>query len=143
MAPVTTLTRRLQVVASHRYGCSSWSERRNREVFGDQAELHEHMWTMEVTVGGSLDPETGWVVDLPRLDTLLAEVCRPLEGRDIAQAVPEHFGTGGHQPSTEEVARWLWSVLAPRLGAGVRLVRVRVAESDDLWAECVEGGDQP
>lgn len=137
--PIPTLTRRIRFRASHAYGREVWDSARNRATFGDQMHPHEHDWVVEVTVGGVLDPDTGWVVDLVELDRALAGIRDRLAGRDVREAVPEHFGPGGRQPSTEELARWVWSTLAGRLQGGVELARVRVAESDDLWAECVAG----
>ncbi len=141
--PVPRLTRRLWFRASHAYGRGEWDAERNRDVFGAQTDRHEHRWTIDVTVTGDLDPVTGWVVDLGRLDEILEELRNRLEGRDLAEAVPEHFGEGGHQPSTEEVARWVWGVVVAALSPPTRLVRVRVAESESLWAECVAPEGRP
>jgi len=38
-------------------------------------------------------------------------------------------------PSTENLARWFWERLAPRIPGSASLVRVRVEESDTLAAE--------
>ncbi|MEQ9569769.1 MAG: 6-carboxytetrahydropterin synthase [Longimicrobiales bacterium] len=135
-----TLTRRIRFRASHRYRRAAWSEADNRRVFGEQGRSHEHDWTVDVTVRGRLDSATGWTVDLGVLDARLGEIRDRLAGRDVAEALPD-FGPSGLQPSTEELARWFWSQVAGRLPDDVALVRVRVAESDDLWAECsVEAG---
>ncbi|MEK9501557.1 6-pyruvoyl trahydropterin synthase family protein [Gaopeijia maritima] len=135
--PSPTLTRRIRFRASHAYGRDEWDSARNRATFGDQLRPHEHDWVVEATVAGALDPDTGWVVDLAELDGALEEIRGRLAGRDVREAVPERFGPGARQPSTEELARWVWSTLADRLQGEVSLARVRVAESDDLWAECV------
>ncbi len=135
--PAPSLTRRVSFRASHRYHRSEWDDGENARVFGDQGRLHEHRWTVDVTVRGPLDPATGWTVDLGRLDALLQEIRRGVEGRDLGDALPE-FGPRGRQPSTEELARWFWEHLRDRLPPPVRLLRVRVAESDDLWAECAD-----
>lgn len=134
-APAPTLTRRIRFRASHRYGRAAWSEADNRRVFGEQVRSHEHDWTVDVTVRGGLDSATGWTVDLGVLDAHLGEIRDRLSGRDITRALPD-FGPSGLQPSTEELARWFWSEVAEGLPDDVALVRVRVAESDDLWAEC-------
>lgn len=136
--PDPSLTRRVRFRASHRYHRSDWDARENARVFGEQGQLHEHDWTVDVTVRGPLDPATGWSVDLGSLDVLLRDIRMEIEGRNVGDALPE-FGPGGRQPSTEELARWFWEQLRDRLPPPARLLRVRVAESDDLWAECVAG----
>lgn len=141
--PTPTLTRRVRFRASHAYARSEWDSARNRATFGAQMDPHEHEWTVEVTVAGLLDSATGWVVDLPALDEVLGGLRDRLSGRMMSEAVPEHFGPGGHQPSTEELARWVWSTVGARLPSGILLVRARVAESDDLWAECVAPESTP
>lgn len=139
-APPPTLTRRIRFRASHRYHQPRWDEAENARVFGSQGRRHDHDWTVDVTVRGLLDPATGWTVDLGALDDLLEALRLRLEGRDVAEALPA-FAPGGRQPSTEELARWTWGHLGEALPDAVALIRVRVAESDELWAECAIGGD--
>jgi 6-pyruvoyltetrahydropterin/6-carboxytetrahydropterin synthase len=69
-----SLTRRVTFAAAHRYRRADWSEARNREVFGACANpnFHGHTYTCDVTVSGPVDPETGMLVDLGRLDRALA-----------------------------------------------------------------------
>ena len=129
-----SLVRTVRFRASHAYGRSDWSDDENRRVFGDSAEPHAHDFVLEVAVRGPIDEETGFVVDLGGLDALLGDVVRPLDGGDLNKAVDE-VREGGMIPTTENLARWFYGRLAGRLPVGVRLERVRVAESDALAAE--------
>jgi 6-pyruvoyl-tetrahydropterin synthase len=81
-----------------------------------------------------VDPETGFVVDLAALDALLDRVVEPLDQRDLNRVIPE-VRDGSIQPSTESLARWFWSRLAPEIPGDARLERVRVAELPGLAAE--------
>lgn len=96
---------------------------------------HGHNYRVEVTVGGEVDPETGFVVDLEGLDALLTEVIRrPLEQQDLNRVIPE-VESGQMTPSTENLALWLWNRLYGRIPGSARLERLRVFESDTLAAE--------
>ena len=64
------LERRYRFSASHLYRRPDWSEAENRARFGKCANLpgHGHNYRLYVTVGGEIDPATGFVVDLGALD---------------------------------------------------------------------------
>jgi 6-pyruvoyltetrahydropterin/6-carboxytetrahydropterin synthase len=138
--PVMRLTRRVRFSAAHRYHRPEWSEERNREVFGPCANPHGHghNYLLEVTVEGAVDPETGYSVDLPRLDALLREqVLEPLDHQHLNHAVPE-FAPGGQIPTTENIVAWIWARLEPRLPPGSRLVQLRLHENDDFFVELAQ-----
>jgi 6-pyruvoyltetrahydropterin/6-carboxytetrahydropterin synthase len=99
---------------------------------------HGHNFSVEITVRGEVDPETGFVVDLPALDRLLREeVVEPLDQQDLNRAILE-VRDGTMTPSTEALALWLWGRLRDRIPGAARLHRVRVAESDSLASEVSE-----
>jgi len=136
------LTRAVHFSASHRYHRPDWSDEENRRRFGDctLTEGHGHNYRCEVTVSGQVDPETGMVIDLRRLDRVLeAEIVSRFHHRHINSAVPE-FGPGGRIPTTENLAAFIFEQLRGALPHDVRIHRVRVQEDRDLWADAV--GDQ-
>lgn len=133
-----SLTRAIAFHAMHRYHKPTWSDSANRARFGwtSEAPGHGHLYRVEVTLTGPLDPETQMVIDLATLDQLLTEtITARLAGRHIADAVPE-FASGQQLPTCEALAGWCFQQLADRLPDGVTLARVRVAEDATLWAEC-------
>lgn len=127
------LERTLRIRATHHYRRADWSPEKNRETFGALAESHAHDYVVTVTVRGPLDPH-GFVVDLPALDRLLAVEVGALDDGDLNELVPD-VRAGRIQPSTEALARWLWTKLEARIPGSARLSRVRVAESPELAAE--------
>ena len=128
------LLRTLRFRAEHHYGHADWTAERNREAFGGQVRSHAHDWNVTVTVVGPPDEATGFVVDLRTLDRALRDVVGPLDGADLNEVIPE-VRCGDMQPSTENLARWLFERLEPRIVGGARLERVRVAEGPDLAGE--------
>lgn len=129
----TTLLRTIRFRARHRYRRPEWSEARNREVFGANVEPHAHDWTLEVAVRGAVDPETGFLVDLVRLDAEIEAVVAPLRDADLDRVLEDAGEV--RLPSTENLARWLFERLEGRIPGAARLVRVRLAESPDLASE--------
>lgn len=131
-----SLTRAVAFHALHRYRHPGWSDEEHQRRFGAAAQLHGHLYQLEVTVTGTPDPVTGLIVDLGILDALINEqVITPIAGREIGETVAE-FGEGRQLPSCEALAGWCWRRLADRLPATVHLERVRLAEDATLWADC-------
>jgi len=133
-----SLTRTVGFRASHRFHKPEWTAEENRARFGAVGEApgHAHDYRFSVTVSGPLDPGTDTIVDLVALDALLvAEVVKPLDGQHINLVLPE-FAYGKQLPSCEALARYFFERIAGRLPAGIRLVKVRVAEDATLHAEC-------
>ena len=135
----SVLTRAVTLHARHRYHRAQWTEAENRSRFGSAGDAggHGHLYRVEISVTGPLDGETQMVVDLPLLDRIIAEqVVGQLDGQSLNEAVPA-FATGDELPSCEALARWVWMQVSPRLPGSVRMHRVRVAEDETLWAECI------
>lgn len=130
------VTRSRGFEASHRFGRDPTEAGR----FGEAARLHGHNYVVSATVAGRIDPRTHLLVDFRRLDDLLREVLVPLDHHRLDV---EYAALGEREPSSEALADALFSELAPRVRSsleGTRLLGVRVAETDELWADRREGG---
>jgi 6-pyruvoyltetrahydropterin/6-carboxytetrahydropterin synthase len=135
------LERRFRFSASHLYRRPEWSEEENRARFGKCANLpgHGHNYRLWIGVEGEIDPATGFVVDLGRLDTLVRDrVVERLDHQHLNAALPE-FVAGEAIPSSENLIRWIHGQLVGELPAGARLVKIRLAEDEDLAAEWTAG----
>ncbi len=128
------VTRRAEFSASHYYHNPKFSPEENRRVFGKCSNPlgHGHNYTVEVTVGGPIDPATGMVLDLKDLKTLLEqEVVELMDHKFLNREVP---GFAEKNPTTENLAIEIWKLLAPKLGQG-KLHRIRLYESADLFVD--------
>lgn len=137
--PKLRLERRYRFSASHLYRRPEWTEEENRRRFGKCANLpgHGHNYRLWVTVEGTVDSATGFVVDLGALDALIADrVIERLDHQHLNAALPE-FGEGGAIPSSENLIGWILDQLASQLPPEVSLVRLRLEEDEDLAAEWV------
>ncbi len=131
------LTRVVTFAAAHRYFRPDWTSDRNQEVFGQCASEHGHghNYHCRVTVAGPLADDTGMVMGLVELDTILREeVIDRFDHKFMNHDVPE-FAFGKRIPTGEALAVYLWERIAGRLPAGVRLECVRVQEDPHLYAE--------
>jgi len=109
-------------------------------VRGVASRLHGHNYVVSATIAGSIDPCTHFLVDFRSLDDLLREAVAPLDHRRLDV---EYTALGDREPSTEALAVALFGALAPHVRSRLeqaRLLGVRVAENDGLWADRREGG---
>ena len=119
------LSRRYRFSASHRLYSDELSEAENRAIFGKCANRqgHGHNYTLEVTVAGSVDPTSGFVVDLKQLkDILEREVVSVYDHRHLNYEVAEFATT---IPTTENIAIAIWRRLEGKI-PNATLHRVRV-----------------
>lgn len=135
------LERRYRFSASHLYRRPEWTEDENRARFGKCANLpgHGHNYRLFVTVQGEIAGDTGFVVDLGALDSLVnRQVIDPLDHQHLNAAIPE-FGEGQSIPSSENLVRWIHARLVDSLPEGAELAKLRLEEDEDLAAEWLAG----
>src|SRR5213082_3175666 len=73
------------------------------------ARLHGHSFRIEIHVQGTVETESGWVMDFADLK----EVFQPLYDRLDHHYLNEVEGL--ENPTSENLARWIWRHLHPRL----------------------------
>lgn len=126
------VTRRATFAAAHLLCRDEWSDSRNREAFGDDVNEHGHSYVIEVTVGGAVDPDTGMVVNLSRVDEVLRrEFVSAVDHRHLNRDVDFLQGL---MPTAENLALAAFQRLEPAL-LPARLLKVRVVESENNAAE--------
>jgi len=128
------LTRKAEFSASHYYHSPQMSAEENQRVFGkcNNPNGHGHNYTLEVTVKGEVDAQTGFVVDLKQLKEVMnREVIEALDHRFLNKEVAEFRD---QIPTTENLAIAIWRRLEPKLKLA-RLHRVRVYETVDLFVD--------
>jgi 6-pyruvoyltetrahydropterin/6-carboxytetrahydropterin synthase len=90
------------------------------------ARLHGHSFKVEIAIVGPVDPKTGWLVDFATLHELWAPVHDRLDHRYLND-VP-----GLENPTSEVLARWIWTELKPKLPS---LAQVTLFETCDARCE--------
>ena len=71
-APFVLFSRRYRFSASHRLHVPSFTDEQNRDTYGkcNNRFGHGHNYVVEITVAGPVDAQTGFVVNMPKLDAL-------------------------------------------------------------------------
>jgi 6-pyruvoyltetrahydropterin/6-carboxytetrahydropterin synthase len=123
-------TRRFTFSAGHRYVVEAWPGEENERVFGRLTVPHGHNYTLDVTVRGPIDPETGMVIDLGELKAVVGELI--IERFDHADLNADP-AFRGRVPTTENLAIVVWDLVAPKLGE--RLWQIRVWEDPTLYVD--------
>ena len=91
-------------------------------------------------MAGSIDPVTGFCVNLAQLDAILArEVHERFDHRNINVDVAE-FADGLLVPTGENLARFVFDRVQHALGDAARVTEVVVAEDDTL--RCAYRGER-
>jgi 6-pyruvoyltetrahydropterin/6-carboxytetrahydropterin synthase len=124
-------TRRFTFSAGHRYWVDAWPAAENERVFGKLTVPHGHNYTLDVTVQGPIDEQTGMVMDLAELKRLVTETV--VERFDHADLNLDALFRG-RVPTTENIAVAVWELLEAKLGPE-RLWQVRVWEDPTLYVD--------
>jgi 6-pyruvoyltetrahydropterin/6-carboxytetrahydropterin synthase len=83
--------------------------------------LHGHNYKFFVTVEGEVDPSTGMIADFGVIKTVVGEeVLARVDHRNLNDIL--------ENPTAENIARWIWEALKPRMAD---LVEVRLFEIPD------------
>src|SRR5436309_8185809 len=124
-------TRRFTFSAGHRYWVESWSREENERFFGRLTVPHGHNYTLDVTVRGPIDPQTGMVVDLGELKRVVGETV--VDRFDHADLNADALFRG-RVPTTENIALAVLALLVTKPGAD-RLWQVRDCEDPTLFVD--------
>jgi 6-pyruvoyltetrahydropterin/6-carboxytetrahydropterin synthase len=126
--------RRYTISASHRLHTQALSPDQNRAAYGkcNNTHGHGHNYTVEVLVGGPVDPETGMVINLAALDEVVR--MRILQRFDHANLNLDPLFLN-RVPTTENLSIALFALLRDALPIG-KLERVRVEETENNFFEC-------
>jgi 6-pyruvoyltetrahydropterin/6-carboxytetrahydropterin synthase len=73
------------------------------------ARLHGHSFRVEIHVSGPVDPQLGWVMDFADVKAAFDPLYRQLDHHCLNE-VP-----GLENPTSENLARWIWRELKPSL----------------------------
>jgi 6-pyruvoyltetrahydropterin/6-carboxytetrahydropterin synthase len=112
----------------------SWSEEKNREVFGKCANKnwHGHNYNLFVTVKGKPNPDTGFIMNVKELSRIIqTEVLDKLDHKNLNLDVPF---LAGIMPSTENLAIAIWKQLAPHIKE-CQLHCIKLYETENIYAE--------
>ena len=112
------ITARLTFSAAHRLNNPKYDADWNRRVYGkcDNPRGHGHNYVIHVSVKGTIDPETGMVIDLKLLKDVVRR--RVIDRVDHTNLNEDVDFLQGVIPTAENLARAFWQQLAPAITQG-------------------------
>jgi 6-pyruvoyltetrahydropterin/6-carboxytetrahydropterin synthase len=123
---VYTLTVRSTFAAAHRL----------REYAGNCERLHGHNWQVEATVESESLDEQGMAMDFRAMKGALHDVLSGMDHRYLNEIPP----FDALNPSSENLARYIFGEMEGRVPAPARLRRITVWESEDARASFARRG---
>lgn len=122
------ITRREHFSASHTLENNNLSKEENEVLFGKCNSFHGHNYYMEVTLAGEINPKSGYVMDLKKLnEILLDKVINKVDHKFLNDV--EMFK--GIIPTTENMAMIFWKELKDVLKAdNHRLHSIKLYETE-------------
>ena len=86
---ITLLTKRFTFSSAHRMFNASFTDDRNIKEFGHCTNIHGHNYILEVTVQGDVNKETGCILNLHKLKSLVdKEVVDILDHKYLNDILP-------------------------------------------------------
>ncbi len=132
---IVYLTRRERFNAAHKLWVKDWSDKKNFKIFGKCANknFHGHNYELFVTVKGTPDPQTGFVMDAKKLSNLIQkEVTNHLDHSNLNKDVK--FISKKTQPTTENLVILIWKQLVPHFKS-CQLHSIKLYETENIFAE--------
>ena len=115
------VSRRAHFNAAHRLFRPDWDDAKNSAVFGkcNNPNYHGHNYDLVVSVNGEIDEETGFVIDMKVLKSLIKDKIEDaLDHKNLNLEVPEFKSLN---PTAENIAVFIWNKLRPHIGASKEL----------------------
>jgi 6-pyruvoyltetrahydropterin/6-carboxytetrahydropterin synthase len=110
---IVYVSRKEHFNAAHKLYNPAWTKEKNVEVFGPCANenWHGHNFDLIVTIKGEPDPDTGFVVDLKKLSTIIRDqVTEKLDHKNLNLDVDF---MQGKLASCENLIVEIWRILQP------------------------------
>lgn len=115
------VSRKAHFNAAHRLYNNEWTDARNAEVFGkcSNPNYHGHNYELIVSVFGEIHPETGFVMDMKVLKTIIKEEVEDrFDHKNLNEQVKEFVSLN---PTAENIAVVIWNKIRPRIEKDLEL----------------------
>ena len=126
--------RRATFNAAHRLFREDWSNEKNNAVFGkcNNPNFHGHNYVLEVWIEGSIDTETGYVIDLKIVKDLIKDqITDRFDHKNLNLDCKEFLNLN---PTAENIAVVCWDLLRSKLDAKYEL-RIKLWETENNIVE--------
>ena len=124
-----SVCRKAHFNAAHRLYNPNWSDEKNNAVFGkcNNPNFHGHNYNLEVWVRGEIDPDTGYVMDVKDLKSIIYnEVELRFDHKNLNLDTEEFADLN---PTAENICVVIWKLIREKLDAKLEL-KVRLYETE-------------
>jgi len=110
-----TVYRKAHFNAAHRLYRKDWDDEKNKSVFGkcSNPNYHGHNYELEVGISGTIDKETGFLIDMEKLKNIIKEEIEDyLDHKNLNMDIPYFKDIN---PTMENIVILIWDRLRNRL----------------------------
>jgi 6-pyruvoyltetrahydropterin/6-carboxytetrahydropterin synthase len=128
MGEIVSVFREEQFNAAHRLNNPTWTESKNKEVFGkcNLPNYHGHNYVLIVKVTGEIDDNTGYLIDMKILSDIIKEnVLDRFDHKNLNEDVPEFKELN---PTAENIAVVIYKLIRPLISE-LLSVQIRLYET--------------
>jgi 6-pyruvoyltetrahydropterin/6-carboxytetrahydropterin synthase len=129
-----TVSRKAHFNAAHRLYNPNWSFEKNEEVFDkcNNPNFHGHNYELIVSVKGTIDPDTGYVMDMKELKQIIRDhVEEPFDHKNLNLDTEEFKALN---PTAENIAVVIWNKLRKHINPDLEL-KVKLYETERNFVE--------
>lgn len=126
--------RRATFNCAHRLYRKDWSDEKNESVFGkcSNVNFHGHNYVMEVWISGTVNEETGYLIDLKIVkDLIKEEITDRFDHKNLNLDCEEFKNLN---PTAENIAIVCWNLLRTKLDRAYGL-RLKIWETENNIVE--------
>jgi 6-pyruvoyltetrahydropterin/6-carboxytetrahydropterin synthase len=127
------ITRKEHFSSAHKLNNPDLSREENMDIYGKCNEFHGHNYYLEVTLRGTPDSKSGYVMDLKKLKAILqAEIIEKVDHKYLNDL--EMFK--GTIPTTEHMTMIFWNILKDKVRSdNAELHSVKLYETAKNYVE--------
>lgn len=132
--PRVSVFRKEHFNAAHRLYNANWSDEKNQEVFGlcNNPNFHGHNYELIVQITGTINPETGYVIDMKEVSQLVQkEIIQKFDHKNLNLDVPEFSNLN---PTAENIALVIYQKIRVALATNLDL-KIRLYETERNFVE--------
>ncbi len=129
-----TVSRKTNFNAAHRLHVNSWSDEKNKSIFGlcNNPNFHGHNYQLIVAVSGEMETESGFLIDLKILKQIIfEEVEEKFDHKNLNMDTDEFKNIN---PTAENIAIVIWNLLRKRLNTNLKM-KVTLYETERNFVE--------
>ena len=134
MGEIVSVFREEHFNAAHRLNNPSWTDSKNKEVFGkcNLPNYHGHNYVLIVKVTGAIDDNTGYLMDMKILSDIIKEnILDRFDHKNLNEDIPEFKQLN---PTAENIAIVIYKLLRPLISEHLS-VQIRLYETPRNFVE--------